>query len=154
MPRKRLMMVGRYQGSYMATRRTRKSMSLAVKSMELALAVPQVVAHRLARMAIAGPTLSRGDLKEFEMMVDEKYAAYAQAWSGIAMHAFRTNQALLTTMFSLFFSFFTHPSKWPSAASASAHAQNAFIGLLSKGLTPIHRKAVSNVKRLSRARRK
>jgi hypothetical protein len=41
----------------MANRRTRKSKSLALKSMELAAAVPQVVAHRVTRMALAGPSI-------------------------------------------------------------------------------------------------
>jgi hypothetical protein len=147
------MMQCHYHGIYMTTRRTRKAKSLAVKSMELAISVPQVVAHRVAQMAIAGPKLSKRDLKEFEMMVSEKYATFAQAWSGMALHAFRANQALLTSMFHFFFSFLTpFQSKWPSAASASAHAQNAVIGLWSTALTPIHRKAVANARRLAKSR--
>src|ERR1700722_19369477 len=59
-------------GISMATRRTRNSTSLAAKSMEVALAVPQVVAHRVTRMALAGPTLSERDRREFQMMVNEK----------------------------------------------------------------------------------
>jgi hypothetical protein len=139
----------------MATRRTRKSRSLAVKSMELALSVPQVVAHRVAQMVSAGPSLSGRDLREFEMMVSEKHAAFAQAWSGMAVHCFRANQALAISMSRFFFSLFFAPltSKWPSVASAAAHAQDAVIGLLSEGLAPIHRKAVLNVRRLAKARR-
>ncbi len=73
-------MPARYQGIYMARRRTRKSKSIAAKSMELAIAVPQVVAHRVTRMALAGPRLSDRDRKEFQMMVMEKQTAFAQAW--------------------------------------------------------------------------
>ena len=42
----------------MASRRTRAKSSLALQAAELALAVPQVVAHRMTRMALAGPRLS------------------------------------------------------------------------------------------------
>jgi hypothetical protein len=79
--------------NHMATRRIRKSKSLTVKSMELALSVLQVFAHRVTRMALAGPTLCDRDRKEFQIMVNEKHAALAQAWSDMAMHAFRANQA-------------------------------------------------------------
>src|SRR5580698_9741651 len=139
----------------MATRRNQKSRSLAVKSMELALSVPQVVAHRVVQMASAGPRLSGRDLKEFEMMVSEKHATFAQAWSSMAVHCFRANQALAISMSDFFFSLFFTPftSKWPSMASASSHAQDAVIGLLSKGLAPIHRKAVLNARRLAKTRR-
>jgi hypothetical protein len=70
----------------MATRRTRKSKSLTVKSMEPALSVPKVFAHRVTRMALAGPKLSDRDRKEFQIMVNEKHAAFAQAWNDMAMH--------------------------------------------------------------------
>jgi len=132
----------------MATRRTRKSRSLIVKSMELALSVPQVVAHRATQMAIAGPKLSKRDLREFEMMVNEKHAAFAQAWSGMAMHAFRANQAFAASMLRLFFM----PFSYKGLAAAAAHAQNAAIGLLSEALAPIHRKAVSNARRLAKSK--
>ena len=134
----------------MATRRTRKSKSLTLKSIELSLSVPQVVAYRVAQMVSAGPKLSERDLKEFEMMVNEKHKAFAQAWSGMAMHALRANHAFTESMLRFFFRPFSYD--WPSAASAVAHAQNAVIGLLSKGLTPIHRKAVSNARRLAKTR--
>ena len=134
----------------MATRRTRKSKSLTVKSMELALSVPQVVAHRVTRMAVAGPKLSDRDRKEFQMMVNEKRAAFAQAWRDMAMHAFRANQAFTASMLRFFFTPFSY--KKPSAPSAAAQVQNAAIGVLGKGLAPIHRKAVSNARRLAKTK--
>jgi hypothetical protein len=36
-------------------------------------------------------------------------------------------------------------------ATASAQLQSAALGVLSKGLAPVHRKATANAKRLSRA---
>jgi hypothetical protein len=135
----------------MATRRTRKAKSLTVKSMELALSVPQVVAHRVTRMTLAGPKLSDRDSKEFQMMVSEKHAAFAQAWCGMAMHTFRANQLFAATMLRFLFTPFAYNK--PSAASAVAQFQNAAIGVLKKGLAPIHRKAVSNARRLAKTNR-
>src|ERR1700760_47216 len=116
----------------MTTRRTRKSKSLTVKSMELALAVPQVFAHRATRMALTGPKLSDRDRKEFQIMVNEKHAAFAQAWNDMAMHAFRANQAFTASMLRFFFTPFSY--RKPSAAFTAAQIQNAVIGMLGKGL--------------------
>jgi hypothetical protein len=131
----------------MATRRTRKSKSLTVKSMELALSVPQVVAHRVTRIALAGPQLSDRDRKEFQLMVNEKHAVFAQAWSEMAMHAFRANQTFSASILRFFCTPFSYDL---SAASVAAQFQNAAVGVLAKGLAPIHRKAVSNARRLAK----
>ena len=134
----------------MATRRTRKSKSLSVKSMELALSASQVFAHRVTRMALAGPRLSDRDRREFQIMVNEKHAAFAQAWSDMAMHAFRANRAFTASMLRFFFTPFSH--KKPSAVLAAAQVQNAAIGVFGKGLAPIHRKVVSNARRLAKTK--
>jgi hypothetical protein len=116
--------------------------------MELAIAVPQVVAHRVTRMALAGPKISDRDRKEFQMMVIEKQVAFAQAWGDMAIQAFRANQALAASMVRLFFAPFL--LKKPSSALVAAQVQNATIGVLSKGLAPVHRKATSNARRLAK----
>ncbi len=115
------------------------------------MAVPQVAAHRVTRMALAGPALSDRDRKEFQMMVNEKHAAFAQAWKDVAMHAFRANQALMASMLRSFFTPFSYRRR-PSAASAAAQVQNAAMGVLGKGLAPVHRKAVLNARRLAKTR--
>ena len=132
----------------MATRRMRRSKSLAVKSIELAMAVPQVVAHRVTRAALAGPTLSDRDRREFQMMVNEKQLAFAQAWGAMAMQMFRANQALAILVLRSFFTPFS--SKRASPASSAAQLQKAAVEVLNKGLAPIHRKAISNARRLSK----
>ena len=134
----------------MATRRTRKSKSVTEKSMELAFSVPQVFAHRVIRMALAGPKLSDRDRREFQIMVNEKHAAFAHAWRDMAMYAFRANQAFTASMLRLFFTPFSYKNL--SATSAAAHFQNAAIGVLGKGLAPIHRTAVSNARRLAKTK--
>ena len=59
-------------------RRTPKR--LAILANELAISVPQVVAHRMARMALAGSPLSARDRREFTGMVNEKLVAFWQSW--------------------------------------------------------------------------
>ena len=128
----------------MATRRTRQLTSLTIKSMELAFLVPQVFARRVTRIALAGHQFSDRDRKEFQIMLIEKHAAFAEAWSDMAIHAFRANQAFTASTLPFFFTPFSYKR---AAASAAAHVQNTAIGVLDKGLAPIHRKAVSNARR-------
>ena len=86
----------------MATRRRRATQSLAVKAAELALAVPQVVAHRVIRLALAGPKVSARDRKEFQRMVTEKIAAFGESWVAMARQATLANQALAGSTFKAF----------------------------------------------------
>ncbi len=134
----------------MASSRTRKTQSLAARSAELAFAVPQVVAHRVMRMAIAGPTPSARDRKEFSRMSAEKTAAFNESWNAMAVQAMRANQALTASFFRSLWA----PSLKgkPSAGAAVAQLQTAALGVLGKGLAPVHRKAVANAKRLARTK--
>ena len=133
----------------MATRRTRKSKSLAVQTIELGVAVPQVIAHRVARLASAGASPSARDRKEFHRMGTEKMIALNEAWNAMAWQAFRQNQKLaLSFMQSLWF-----PWARPRS-SVSRQLSNAALGVLGKGMAPIRRRAVANAKRLGRTRRR
>jgi len=131
----------------MPARSARNRKSLAVKAAELAVAAQQVVAHRVTRMAVAGPTLSARDRKEFSLMVTEKNIAFAQAWQAMAAQALRANQTLAMSFIQSAWSF--SPGSRPTAAKVAQQLQSAAIGVLGKGLDPIHRKAVANAKRLS-----
>ena len=126
----------------MPLRPKRKTISLAVKMAELAFAVPQVVAHRVTRMAIAGPILSKRDRKEFTLMCAEKKEAFSQSWSAMTMQAFRANQALTASIFRSF----------SSAGAMNERLQGVALDVLGKGLFPVHRKAVANAKRLGRTK--
>lgn len=134
----------------MNARRSRASRSLAVKATELAFAVPQVVAHRVTRMALSGPTLSARDKKEFDLMVAEKNTAFAASWNAMAMQAVRVNQTLAASFFGSLLSAATGGR--PSLAISVAQLQKATLGILDQGLAPVHRKAVANARRLSRTR--
>jgi len=74
------------------SKRMPRTTSRAAKLTELGLAAPQVIAHRLTRMALAGPTISARDRKEFTGMVAEKQAAVAQAWMGMFAEGLRLQQ--------------------------------------------------------------
>ena len=130
--------------------RSRKTPSIATQAAELAFAVPQVVAHRSVRLAMAGSTPSARDRREFERMVSEKTAAFAQSWQAMAMQAVLAQQTLALSMLRTVGS----PMAWgsPAAAALASQAQAAALGILSSGMKPVHRKAVANAKRLGRTR--
>lgn len=132
----------------MPTRRKTTSRSLTSKATELAFAVPQVVAHRLTRMALAGPTLTPRDRKEFELMMAEKKDAFADSWRAMATHSARSQQVLAASFFQSLLSM-SRGGK-PANAATAAHLQRTALEVLHKGLTPVHRKAVANAKRLGR----
>jgi hypothetical protein len=136
---------------YRRFRRTRKSRSLAAQAVELGVAMPLVIAHRVARMAAAGASPSARDRKEFHLMGTEKITALNEAWNAMALQAFRENQKLaLSYMQSLWFPWVRAR---PSAKSASRHLNRTALAILGKGMTPIRRRAVANAKRLGRTKR-
>ena len=150
MPRRRTPPVHLPRQAPMPTPRKRVPPSLAWKAAELAVAVPQVVAHRLTRMAIAGPTLSPRDRKEFQRMVAEKNAAFAASWTAMAWQTALAQQTLAASFVSSMLS--AGRGGRPSAAAAAAQWHNAAVGVLGKGLGPVHRKAVANARRLARTK--
>ena len=123
------------------SKRSRQATSTAVKLAELGVAAPQVIAHRLTRMALAGPTISARDRKEFTGIVTEKQAAVAQAWMGMFAEGLRLQQQFALSLM--------------TGATPRLHAvraQSATSRIVGAGLAPIHRKAVSNAKRLRRTK--
>ena len=134
----------------MVARKTRGRHSLATKAAELAVAVPQVVAHRVTRMALSGPKLSLRDRKEFERMVAEKNAAFGESWNAMAAQAALAQRELAASFFRSFLSI--AKGKKPSAAVSAAQLHKAALDVLGKGFAPVHRKAVANAKRLARTR--
>ena len=134
----------------MAIRRRRATQSLAIKAAELAFAVPQVVAHRVTRMSLAGPKLSARDRKEFELMVAEKNAAFSESWNAMVAQTALANQVLAVSFFKSFLA--AAWGKKPSAAGSAAQLQRAALSVLGKGFAPVHRKALANAKRLRRTK--
>ena len=135
----------------MTIRRRRKSKSLAAQAFELGVAAPQVIAHRVARMANAGTSLSARDRAEFRRMGTEKIAAANEAWTAMATQALLANQKIsLKLMQSLWLPWMTAS---PTAQSVSRQLNSAAIAILGKGLAPVRRRAVANAKRLGRIKR-
>ena len=134
----------------MTIRRNRAAQSLATRAAELALAVPQVVAHRVTRMALSGPKLSPRDRKEFERIVAEKNSAFAESWNAMAAQAAVANQALAASFFRSFLT--VSRGKRPPVAASAEEFHKAALGVLGKGFAPVHRKAMANAKRLARTK--
>lgn len=126
----------------MARSRKSRAASAAVQWTQLGLAVPQVVAHRLERMAVAGPVLSARDRKEFLGMAMEKQVAFAQSWTAMWVETVLAQQQLA-------FSLFTGA---PGLAWQAGHAQATLDRIAARGLAPVRRKAVANARRLARGR--
>jgi hypothetical protein len=130
----------------------RKAARIGTQASELMLAAPQVVAHRLGRMAIAGHRPSANDQREFQRMGAEKLAAFGEAWQAMTLQMLKSNQQLAASMMR---------SWWPTAAvrsgkaaapwvQATAQWQQATLDILGQGIRPVHRRAVANAKRLGR----
>jgi hypothetical protein len=134
-------------------RRSQAALQRALRQAgDVAVAAPAVIAHRVARMALAGASPSARDRVEFHRMGSEKASAFAQAWTAMAwqwtlaapMLAFRTWQTMLAQP----------GSGWafgPATFWRQAEAWNAAaLGAWSHGAAPIRRTAVANAKRLAR----
>lgn len=135
----------------MANRNNPRAASVARQATDLAVAAPQVVAYRLARMAAAGPNPSARDRREFTRMVSEKQTAFQQSWSAMGLQSMVASQAMMQAWMRMWLTPWSTTS-WNGSALASQASQwqNAMWGVVGKGLAPVHRAAVSNAKRLAR----
>ena len=130
----------------------RRPGSLAAQSLALGIAAPQVIAHRLGRMAAAGASPSARDRAEFRLMGLEKIAAANEAWAAMAARAFLENQKFaLSFMQSLWFPWMRST---PTAKSVSRQWNRAAEGILAAGTAPVRRRASANARRLRRIRRR
>jgi len=133
----------------MPSRHPRTTRSIARDSFELALAAPEVVAHRMTRIALAGSRPSRRHQAEAYRMSAEKVAAFHESWNAMFLELCRANVQLAVSFM-----------WWPWSAAIlrrkpgrlSAHGRRVAAAVLGAGLAPIHRRAVANAKRLRRVR--
>lgn len=114
---------------------SRKHQPLARQATELAIAVPQVMAHRLARLALAGPMPNARDRREFHGMAQEKVHAFWQSWFAMGWAMTQAWQQAWMAMLQ-------------GARVPLVDAQS----VLARGLAPVHRKATANARRLARTR--
>lgn len=83
-------------------------------------------------------------------MVEEKNAAFVESWRAMCVQAALANQAFAASFFRSFLT--AAHGKRPSAAASVVQVQKAALGVLSKGLDPVHRKGTANAKRLARTK--
>lgn len=135
----------------MATRKSPKAAAVARQATDLAIAAPQVVAHRLTRMALAGANPSARDRREFTRMVSEKQTAFQQSWAAMGLQSMVASQSMMQTWMHMWCTPWS-ASTWNGGALASQASQwqNAMWGVVGKGMAPVHRTAVANAKRLAR----
>ena len=121
---------------------SRKS-STASKVAGIAVAAPQVIAHRVARMALAGPTPDARDRREFATMVLEKQWAFAQrcmAWhTAVLSWQMQWLKACMSGDYAGALSRMFTPLPLAAAGEKA----------MSQALEPVRRKAVANAKRLA-----
>jgi len=135
----------------MPHRSQKKTRALATQTAELALAVPQVVAHRVTRMALAGASPSRRDQAEFQRMVQEKQAAFSQAWMVMGLQSWRAgHEWALSVTRSMWAPLLGAGLPGQDLSQAHARLQADTLDVLHKGLAPLHRTAVANARRLAR----
>jgi hypothetical protein len=131
----------------MPRRRRSPSTLLSRQLMETAIAAPQVVAHRVSRMATPHPTRARQDQQEFIGMWTEKQLAFTQSWLAMCAHTVRLGQQAMLAAWR------AGPASTARLGTAWWQAPAAAVAIAQKGLAPVHRKAVSNAKRLAAKRR-
>jgi hypothetical protein len=122
-------------------RRTTRAARNATQMAELGLAVPVVMAHRLGRMALAGPHPGARDRREFAAMVVEKQVAFGQAWMALLAESLRWQQGLALSLLT-----------GASPREHATRAASAMARLAGSGLAPVHSKAVANARRLARTK--
>lgn len=122
----------------------RSQRKLATQTVGLSLAAPMVVAHRLQRMAASGLNPNARDRREFTRMGAEKVAAFWESWAAMGWAAVQAQQQMWLAAFS---------APWRSVATPSRLAADT-MRIASRGLAPVHRRAVANAKRLGRVRPK
>lgn len=108
------------------------------------------MAHRLSRLALAGPVVSVRDAREFSLMGREKSHACAESWLAMAKATTQANQAWLASL---------GAAMWraplagaPSAGALALQWQRVAAGVLAQGLVPVHRRATRNAKRLRKTK--
>jgi len=134
-----------------------------IRWVEIGWAAPQVIAHRMQRMWLAGAFPGDVDRAEFRRMVDEKGEAWLEAmlstsieiwklWISIASSSMQAGWIAPTP---------AGMSEWSRASSFASAGRSAYCGAVRRwarsaphiafvGLGPVHRRATANARRLAR----
>ena len=143
---------------------------LAWKIGEMSMASAQVIAHRTARMAAAGPTPNARDRREFARMGQEKFDAAAESAHAIAAQLAATNlkfgarslrnmvdrngSANVADVDRNVTQSIARQARLARSLSGSARTATdlsaATIRLARRGLKPVHARATANARRLGK----
>jgi hypothetical protein len=152
--------------------RRRRRMGSFVKAAEIAIAAPQVVVIRTARMLAAGTSPNSRDRAEFSRMGTEKVQAFWESMFAMTRQAAIANQEYTRVAFLRWWGVWTKPwwllayrpasqaiaSVAQSVASESTHMHRQRLSAVSKviehGLSPVHKRATANARRLTRIRKR
>ena len=149
---------------------TRKSASIS-KITELAIAAPQVVALRTARMMAAGANPSAADRAELSRMSCEKLEAVSESIFAVGSQIVKTQQEYARTAALQWWKLWTTPwqlaayrplvqtlvSLPPAALMAvptPSQRQRAAGRLIEAAVTPVHKRATGNARRLGRIKKR
>lgn len=116
------------------------------------VAAPQVVAHRLARLATAGHNPSARDRREFQRMGAEKVSAFWESWQAMAMQQWRLQQAACWTAARAWGAMWWGVRPVAAAPFSLAKMQADALSVMAQGLSPVRRRAVANARRLAALR--
>jgi hypothetical protein len=119
---------------------------LARQAFALSIAAPQVVAHRVGRMAVS--TGSLADQAEFTRMGAEKVEAFFESWLAMWGATLRAQQAMALKMVQS--SLRAARPVWPTQQALTRHLTD----VMADGLAPVHRRAAANAKRLAAPKRR
>lgn len=129
---------------------TRRSIKHAFNMAELAFAAPQVISHRMQQMMTDGHAPSEKVRREMQRMGSEKMHAFIESWTAMSLQAAAAQQQLALSMWHAWFS----PVTRRSVQRMGRQWQGAALDVASKGLAPVHRRAVANAKRLAKSKRR
>ena len=135
-----------------------------MKVAELAIAAPQVIALRTARMLAAGAHPHARDRREFMRMGTEKVQVFWESMRAISEQMYKTNQewtflamrrwsAAWMSPWSLLTNWAV-PLRGPGSRATQKRLQNSTLKMIEKGLTPVHKRAAANARRLSRMKKR
>lgn len=108
---------------------------------DIAVSAPQVVAHRTARMALAGHAPSAKDTQEFQRMGTEKLEAMGEAGWAVMWHLWQAQQNAAMALMGAWWK----PQAWVDPGPWL----RALPGVTAAGLKPVHQRVTANAKRLS-----
>ena len=127
----------------------RKVNQLARQTAQLSFAAPQVIAHRVGRMATSGIAPRSDDVQEFNRMYMEKVAAFSESWQAMGLQAMQSQFKLMSTWMGAFSRPGMWMQPWTRNAPVSEQWQKSMLDIMNTGMKPVRGRAVANARRLN-----